>query len=176
MSLAQVLAATLSIMFLLSASAVSAQDTSKNGVPATEHLAAANSICEEWFSLLKDGKTEEFADALTEEIGSAKSPADKMQIKADTKSRFDMILAGPPVSAFGRLDGYDLLLQSWLPGTDRFFRQVYMAYHTEGFMVWEFRWYVTPAGKVTLNNVSWNDGNPFEFLATSDKLFPDWYR
>ena len=75
----------------------------------------------------------------------------------------------------GKMDGFDLLKESILPGTNRYFRLTYMTYHEGAPLLWEFRFYVKPDGKPKLTYVSWNDKNPFEYLTSPEMLIDQWY-
>lgn len=160
---------------LLLGTTAAAQVRGTIGEPATEALAQAHQLCSGWFDLLTQGKTEEVAQAVTEQVSVAKSPSERIQTLNELKSSLDIILAGPPTSAYGAIDGYALLEQSYLPGTDRCFRFTFMTYHTDAPLLWEFRWYVKPNGTVVLSNVTWSGDNPFAYMSTTDMLFPGWY-
>jgi len=81
----------------------------------------------------------------------------------------------PPQSSYGKLDGYDLMDESYLPGSVRYFRLTYISYHEGAPLIWQFRFYVKPNGKIALNYITWSEKNPFEFLSTSDMLLQFWF-
>ncbi len=145
-------------------------------VPSAEALSAARKLCTGLFDKLKAGRTGDIADWMISELGYSYSEADKITRRNDFKSKLDLVLKGPPASAYGKLDGYDLLDESYLPGTSRYFRYVYISYHQRAPLIWEFRYFIKPDGKVALNYIIWSEQNPFEYLATSAMRLPDWYR
>ena len=141
-----------------------------------EAVAAAREMVAILFTNLKGGKTDEIAQWIVDQVGYASDAATKVKNKGEYKSQLDIVLISPPASAFGKLDGYDQIDEAYLPGSARFFRLCYISYHEGAHLVWEFRFYVKPDGKVALNYVGWNPKNPFEFLSTSDMLVTHWLR
>ena len=145
-------------------------------VPNAEVLSAARGMCTDLFKKLGDGKTEEIAKWIVDQVGYTNSASEKMQNLSNFKLQLDLVLVSPPENAYGTLDGYDLIDESYLPGSDRFFRLVYLSYHEGAPLVWEFRFYVKPGNKVILNSIQWTPENPFTFMSTSDMLLPLWRR
>lgn len=139
-----------------------------------EAVAAARGMVATLFANLKEGKTEEIAKWMVEEVGYASDAATKIKNAGEYKSQLDIVLLSPPASSFGKLDGYDLIDEAYLPGSSRFFRLSYISYHQGAPLIWEFRFYVRPDGSVSLNYISWNPKNPFEFLSTNDMLLTHW--
>lgn len=143
--------------------------------PSDKALAEAVDMVEGLFKKLKDGKTEELADWITEQVGYTWDATTKVTKKNEFKSALDIIMISPPQSAYGKLDGYDKIDESYLPGSDRFFRFTYLSYHEGAPLVWEFRFYVKPDGKTPLNSIQWEDKNPFEYMSTPDMLMNRYY-
>ena len=141
-------------------------------VPKVEVRAAAKKMCIDLLENLKAGKTAEIADWIIAQLGYAYSEADKLTKRNDFKSKLDLILAGPPASAYGKLDGFDLLDEGYLPGSDRYFRYVFISYHQKAPLIWEFRFYVGPKDQLSLHFITWSEKNPFEYLATADIRLP----
>ena len=147
----------------------------KNLVPSAEKVSAAYKIAEGVFDKLKAGKSEEIAKWLADEIGQAWDAQTKVKNIGDFRSKLDMILLSPPGGTFGKLSGYDLIEESALPGTDRFFRLTFLSYHEASPLLWQFRFYVQPDGQLHLTYCGWDGKNPFEYLATSDMQLQRWY-
>lgn len=143
--------------------------------PNAEAVSAAYKMVETLFAQLKSGKNEEIAKWLVEQIGYAWDAATKVKNTNEYKSKLDIILLSPPAGNFGRLGGFDLIEESSLPGSDRFFRLTYITYHEAAPLVWEFRFYVKPDGKISLNAFGWSEKNPFEYLSTGDMQLLRWY-
>lgn len=127
------------------------------------------------FARLERNEPNELATWLTDELHTATSGTPKMQQENNFRSSFQMITQDPPDSPFGALDGYDLLQESHLPGTNRYFRLTYMTYHQEAPLVWEFHFYVTPEEDVNLTYFQFNGENPFAYMSTSDMLIEGYY-
>ena len=143
-------------------------------VPNAKALSAAQKHCTQVFEHLKAGKTQEISDWIMSEIGYALSEADKIRRRNEFKSRLDLLLAGPPSGPYGKIDGYDLLDESYLRGSDRYFRYVYISYHQDAPLIWEFRFYVRPDGGASLNFIIWSEMNPFVYMSTPDMLLALW--
>lgn len=143
--------------------------------PNAEAVAAAYKMAEGLFTKLKTGKNDEIAKWLVDQVGYPWDAATKVKSVSDYRSKLDMILLSPPEGQFGKMSGYDMIEESSLPGTDRYFRLTYLSYHEGAPLVWEFRFYVKPDGKVTLSACSWSDKNPFEYLSTADMQLLRWY-
>jgi hypothetical protein len=136
--------------------------------PSPEALAAAHKACTDLFANLAAGKTEEIAKWITDELGYTRDAASKMTLKNDFKSKLDLVVASPPVTPYGTLSGYDLLDESYLPNSNRYFRFVFISYHEAAPLIWEFRVYVKPDGKVALNHVEWSEKNHFEYMPSPE--------
>lgn len=147
----------------------------KNLVPSADKVSAAYKIAESMFDKLKAGKSEEIAKWLTEEIGQAWDAQTKVKNIGDFRSKLDMILLSPPGGTYGKLTGYDLIEESSLPGTDRYFRLTFLSYHEASPLLWQFRFYVQPGGQLHLTYCGWDGSNPFEYLATGDMQLQRWY-
>ncbi len=147
----------------------------KNVTPNATAVSAAYKMAEGLFANLKAEKNDDIAKWLVEQVGSSWDAQTKVKNAADYKSKLDMILISPPAGTYGKLDSYDLIEESGLPGTDRYFRLTFMTYHEGAPMIWEMRFYVKPDGKVALKYCGWSDKNPFEYLSTSDMQMQRWY-
>jgi len=143
--------------------------------PSATAVSEAQKMVEKLFTNLKEGKSEEIAKWLVDQIGYAWDAATRVKNVNDYKSKFDMILLSPPANQYGKLSGYDLIEESALPGTDRYFRLTYITYHEGAPLVWEFRFYVKPDGDLALSACGWSDKNPFEYLSTGDMQLLRWY-
>ena len=163
------------VIALLTTSASAQLYKAEMKAPSAEALSAARKQCMSLFNNLKKGKTEEIAQWMIEEIGYAYSPAEKLSKKNDFQAKLDAVLVSPPVSYYGKIDGFDLVDESYLPGSDRYFRFVYISYHEGAPLLWEFRFYVKKDGAPTLHFITWSEANPFEYMSTSDMLLPRWY-
>jgi len=154
---------------LISASAERVQAAPASAAGA---LLSAHKKCATLFDNLKKGKTEDIAGWIIDEMGFAYPAEEKLARKAEFKEKLDAILVSPPVSYYGQLDAYDLIDESYLPGSKRYFRLVYISYHEGGPLLWEFRYYVKGDGTPSLHFVTWTEANPFEYMATSAMLLP----
>jgi hypothetical protein len=163
-------AVALSIFFPLTTAAQSFKPEVKT--PTPEALAAARKACTDLFTSLAAGKTEEIATWITNELGYMRDPASRMSLKNEFKSKLDLVVASPPVTPYGKLSGYDLIDESYLPNSSRYFRMTYISYHEAAPLIWEFRFYVKPDGKVALNYIIWSEKNPFEYLSSPDMGIP----
>src|SRR5579864_8324030 len=97
--------------------------------PNPEALASARKACTDLFSNLAAGKTEDIATWISNELGYMRDPASRITMKNDFKSKLDLIVTPPPVTPYGKLSGYDLIDESYLPNSNRYFRLVYISYH-----------------------------------------------
>jgi hypothetical protein len=147
----------------------------KNVTPSAVAVSAAYKLAEGLFENLKAGKNDDIAKWLVEQVGSSWDAQTKVKNAADYKSKLDMILISPPSGTYGKLDSYDLIEESALPGTDRYFRLTFITYHEAAPLIWELRYYVKSDGKVALKYCGWSDKNPFEYLSTSDMQIQRWY-
>jgi hypothetical protein len=141
-----------------------------------EAVAAGRKMVASLFSNLKEGKTEDIAKWIVSEVGYALDAPTKVKNTSEYKSKLEIVLISPPASAYGKLDGYDQIDEAYLPGSSRYFRLSYISYHEGAPLIWEFRFYVKPNGKVGLNYISWIEKNPFEYLSTNDMLLTHWLK
>ena len=147
----------------------------KNLVPSATQVSAAYKMAEGLFASLKEGKTEEISKWLVDQVGSSWDAQTKVKNSGDYRTKLDMILVSPPAGTYGKLDSFDLIEESALPGTDRYFRLTFITYHESAPLIWELRFYVKPDGKLALKYCGWSDKNPFEYLSTSDMQLQRWY-
>ena len=147
----------------------------KNAVPNATVVSGAYKMAEQLFADLKEGKTEQIAKWMVEQLGGSWDAQTKVKNAGEYRTKLDMILVSPPAGSYGRLDSFDLIEESALPGSDRYFRMTFITYHETAPLLWEMRFYVKPDGKFRLNYLSWSDKNPFEYLATSDMQLQRWY-
>jgi hypothetical protein len=140
--------------------------------PSPEALSAARKACTDLFANLAAGKTAAIATWVADEIGYTRDPASKITLKNDFKSKLDLIVTSPPVTPYGKISGYDLLDESYLPKSDRYFRLTYISYHEAAPLIWEFRFYVKPDGKISLNHIDWSEKDPFEFMSSPEMTYP----
>lgn len=165
------------LVLAISAFLLTAQKfNSDEKIPDVNVLSEAHDLVQNLFKELSDGKSEKIANWIVEQIGYNWDVTTKIQQASDFKTKLDIILIDPPESAYGKLDGYDLISESYLPGSDRYFRLTYISYHMGAPLMWEFRFYVKPDGEISLNYISWAETNPFEYLSTNDMLLPLWYK
>ena len=143
--------------------------------PKLSALATAEEMVASLFENLKAGKSQVIADWITSEVGYNWDATTRVKQTNEFKSQLDVILISPPASSYGALDSYDLIDESYLPGSDRFFRRTYISYHEGAPLVWEFRFYVKPDGTTSLNAIQWEGTNPFEYMSTGDMLLNRWY-
>ena len=143
--------------------------------PSNDVMAAAYKMAEQVFADISHGENEKVSKWLVAQLGDAWDAQTKVKNTNDFKSKLDMIALSPPGGTYGKMDGFDLLKESILPGTNRYFRLTYMTYHEGAPLLWEFRFYVKPDGKPKLTYVSWNDKNPFEYLTSPEMLIDQWY-
>jgi hypothetical protein len=143
--------------------------------PNDKAITSAYKIAEKLFADLKANKTQEVAEWIVANLGKTWDASTKVQNVNSYKSKLDVIRLSPPSGSYGKLVGYDLIDESYLPGSDRYFRLVYISYHEESPLIWEFRFYVKPDGDIAPNYISWDDTNPFEIMSTNKMLLMRWY-
>ena len=148
----------------------------KNLVPNAGVVSAAYKMAEGVFENLKQGKTEEISKWIVDQLGFSWDAQTKVKNAGDYRTKLDMILVSPPAGSYGKLDSFDLIEESALPGTDRYFRLTFMTYHEAGPLMWQFRYYVKPDGKIQLTYCGWDGKNPFEYLSASDMQIQRWYQ
>ena len=164
------------ILVVVAFSAIAQTINRPEKAPGAEAIAEAKKMTEGLFADFKNGHSEKMATWIVNEIGYSWDAAKRMTQTGEFRSKLDYISLNPPQSPYGTLDGYDLIDESYLPGTNRYFRLGYMSYHEGAPLIWEFRFYVKPNGKVALTYIAWSEENPFEYLAHSDMLLPLWYK
>ncbi len=140
--------------------------------PSRESLGDAHKACQDFLQNLSSGNTEEAARWIASELGYAQDDDGRQQMMETFRGKLDALLVTPPASPYGKLSGYDLVDESYLPNSARYFRLIYITYHEGAPLLWEFRFYVRPEGHVALENVEWSEKNPFEYMAAPDKLYP----
>ncbi len=143
--------------------------------PKPESLKSAREMVDNLFADLEAGKSQKIAEWITDQVGYTWDASTRVQKINEFKSQLDIVMISPPASSYGELDGYDLIDESYLPGSDRYFRLTYLSYHEGAPLIWEFRFYVKPDGKTTLNAIQWDDKNPFEYMSTVDMLLNRYY-
>ena len=143
-------------------------------MPGENVINQARELTSQVFSDLKNGNSEKIAKWIVEQVGYTWDASQKVQQTSDFKSKLDVILLDPPAGPYGKIDGYDLIDESYLPGSNRYFRLSYISYHQGAPLVWEFRFYVKPNSEVALNHISWTEDNPFQYLSTNEMLLPIW--
>jgi len=145
-------------------------------MPSGEAISAAHKMAEQLFTNLKAGESEKIAQWIVGELGFTWDATTRVKNMNEYKAKMDIIQISPPEGSFGALSGYDLIEESYLPGSNKFFRTTYISYHEGAPLIWEFRFYVKPNGSVSLNFIGWNPGNPFEYLAKPDMQLERWYK
>jgi hypothetical protein len=140
--------------------------------PSHEVLQEAKKDCADLFGNLANGNTQEAARWMADEVGYTRDDDGKAAMRDDFKGKLDAVIASPPDSPYGKLSGFDLLDESYLPNSARYFRLIYVSYHEGAPLVWQFRFYVKPDGHVALEAVEWSEKNPFEYMATPEMLYP----
>ncbi len=153
-------------------SSQTAQASRQTKTPSRESLLEAHKAVQDLFSNLSTGNTEEAARWMAEEVGYAQDDDARATMKDNFRSKLDALLASPPVSPYGKMSGYDLVDESYLPNSPRYFRLIYITYHEGSPLMWQFRFYVKPDGKVALENVEWSEKNPFEYMSAPEMLYP----
>jgi|SRR5690625_175482 len=140
------------------------------------HLDRANEIlAEELFARLQAGEADALAEWVTDQTHSEASGTTRLQSLGQFQSQFRMILQGGANSPFGAMDGYDLIQQSTLPGTNRYFRLVYMSYHRGAPLLWEVHFYVKPDDDLAITYFQFNGQNPFTYMTSPDMLIERYY-
>lgn len=153
-----------------------AQASMAKKTPKMEELKQADAIAKRFFELLKKNEIKALSEYIVEGLGSSWDDTKKIQARNDYTSKFEMIALRPPKGVYGIFDGYDMIEQGFLFGSDRYFRNTYIGYFEESVLLFEFRFYVNSKNKVMLNYVGWSDKNPFEYMSTSDMLLPKYER
>ena len=160
---------------LFSTPALAQLGKARPGSPDATAVSKAYKLAEGLFERLKEGKNEEVAKWIVEEIGFAWNESTKLKNTNEYIGKLDLIQLSPPDGSYGTLDAYDLIEESALPGSDRYFRLTYITYHEASPLVWQFRFYVRPDKSVALHYFGWSDKNPFEYLSTGDLQLLRWY-
>lgn len=143
--------------------------------PSVASFEQADALVDTVFTALEAGDTEFLAAWLNDKVGAYSDAATRVRQINEYRSHLDILLLAPPEGTWGPLAGYDLIQESILPGSDRFFRRLYMAYHEGAPIIWEFLFYVRPDKRVVM--YGWNNSpeNPFVYLSTPDMLLTRWY-
>lgn len=158
---------TIAIFFMLYQN-TTAQQVDLKKTPKPEIIQAANGIAKVFFDDLKNKRHEKLTDFIIESVGYNLDTAEKAKMRIEFIEKFEIISTAPPRGTHGQMSGYDLIDESYVPGSDRYFRHTYMTYHEGNVVLWEFRFYVDKDQKVLLNYIGWSDNNPFEYLSTPD--------
>lgn len=148
------------------------QNLDLNKTPKDDHLNQGKSIAKNFFENLENRKHKENADYIVNNIGNSWEESKKITERNSYLSKFEIISMKPPKGLYGDLNGYDLIEEGFLKGSDRYFRHTYLGYFEDSFLIFEFRFYVKTDGKVTLHYIGWSENNPFEYMSTADMLLP----
>lgn len=148
------------------------QNLDLNKTPNNDHLDQGKSIAKNFFENLKNKRHTENADYIVNNLGSTWDESKKITERNSYLSKFEIISMKPPKGVYGDLNGFDLIEEGFLKGSDRYFRHTYLGYFDESFLIFKFRFYVKTDGKITLHYIGWSENNPFEYMSTSDMLLP----
>ncbi len=97
--------------------------------PSHEVLLEAKKDCADLFGDLANGNTQEAARWMADEVGYTRDDDGKAAMRDDFKSKLDAVITSPPDSPYGKLSGFDLLDEAYLPNSARYFRLIYVSYH-----------------------------------------------
>ena len=139
--------------------------------PTEQSLKEANKIVKTFFENLKNKNHEKNVDYIVENIGFTWDESKKISTRNEYLNKFQIMDIKPPKGFYGDFQGFDIIDQGVLPGSDRYFRNTYLAYFEQSVLIFEFRFYVTQDKKVRLNYIGWSEKNPFEYMSTADMLF-----
>lgn len=163
------------ILFVLTqmnVTSLNAQELDLRKIPKPEYLSDAKKMAATFFENLKKQKHKENADFIVNSLGQTWDESKKIAERNDYMAKFEIISLAPPKGVYGSMDGYDLIEEGFLSGSDRYFRHTYIAYHQGSILIYEFRFYVDSKEKVTLHYIGWSEKNPFEYMSTPDMLLP----
>jgi len=160
------------IFSLVSFNHLNAQDLDLTKVPKQEYLDEAKQIARTFFENYKNKNHKANADYIVKSLGQNWDESKRISERNDYLAKFEIISLRPPKGVYGELDGYDLIEQGFLKGSDRYFRHTYIGYHEGSILIYEFRFYVNNKQKVTLHYIGWSEKNPFEYMSTPDMLLP----
>lgn len=141
-----------------------APDTLDRAAVDTAKSIVADSI----FARLRAGEVDSLAIWVTDQLDASAMGRSRRQRISEFRSQFSVVSQQGPLSRFGPMTGYDLLQETALTGTDRYFRLTYMTYHEEAPLVWELHFYVKPDGTPVLNYLEFTGDNPFAYMNTPD--------
>jgi len=153
-------------------STLNAQNLDITKVPKPEYLDEAKKIANTFFENFRNKKHKENADFIVNNLGKNWDESKKISERNDYLAKFEIISLKPPKGVYGALDGFDLIEQGFLKGSNRYFRHTYIGYHEGSILIYEFRFYVNSKAKVTLHYIGWSEKNPFEYMSTPDMLLP----
>jgi hypothetical protein len=137
--------------------------------PKNECIDAAKVIASQIFDDLQKGLITKVVDNVIDEIGFSWDETRRITARNQYLSTLNIIfMNSPKVSSYGNLEGFDLIEVGFIPGSSRYFRHIYMTYHENNVLIWQFRFYVNSKGKVKLNYIEWSDKNPFEYLGAAE--------
>lgn len=140
------------------------------------HIDQAKEILvEQLFARLQSGEADALAEWVTDQVHTEVSGTSRMQQFNQFQSQFRMILNGGPGSPYGEMDGYDLIQQSSIPGTNRYFRLLYISYHQAAPLLWEVHFYVKPDAELSITYFQFDGQNPFVYMTTSDMVIEQYY-
>ncbi len=160
------------IFSLVSFNQLNAQDLDLTKVPKQEYLDEAKKIARTFFENYENKNHKANADYIVKSLGQNWDESKRISERNDYLAKFEIISLRPPKGVYGELDGYDLIEQGFLKGSDRYFRHTYIGYHEGSILLYEFRFYVNNKQKVTLHYIGWSEKNPFEYMSTPDMLLP----
>ncbi len=160
------------IFSLVSFNQLNAQDLDLTKVPKQEYLDEAKKIARTFFENYENKNHKTNADYIVKSLGQNWDESKRISERNDYLAKFEIISLRPPKGVYGELDGYDLIEQGFLKGSDRYFRHTYIGYHEGSILLYEFRFYVNNKQKVTLHYIGWSEKNPFEYMSTPDMLLP----
>ena len=160
------------IAILFSFNMILGQNLDLKKIPNDDYINQAKIISKTFFENLKNKEHKSNADFIVKSIGSTWDESKKISERNSYLSKFEIISMKPPMGVYGDLNGYDLIEQGFLKGSDRYFRHTYLGYFEDSFLLFEFRFYAKSDGKVSLHYIGWSEKNPFEYMSTSDMLLP----
>jgi len=162
----------LCFLIQFSINSIQAQGLDLKKVPKQEHLDEGKKIASTFFENLKKKEFNTNAEFIVNSIGKSWDETKKISQRNDYLAKFELMNLPPPKGIYGEMDGYDLIEQGFIKGSNRIFRHTYIGYHEGSFLIYEFRFYVNSLGKVSLHYIGWTDKNPFEYMSTPDMMLP----
>lgn len=160
----------LGLFFICFCFQINAQDLDLTKTPKRAYLEQAKAISKNIFTKLENGEHREIANFIVDNLGQTWDESKRINERNDYIGKFEIISLDPPKGIYGKINGFDLIDEGFLLGSDRVFRHTYITYHEGSSLLWEFRFYVNSNEKVTLNYIGWSEQNPFEYMSTPDML------